>query len=40
MSTFKKALELAEQQDNNNLKTSIEERLQELNNFTPQDSGN
>ena len=33
-------LKLAEHQENNNLKTYVEERLQELNNFTPQDSEN
>ena len=39
-SDFQKALELAEQQENDNLKTFVEKRLQELNDFTLQDSGN
>ena len=37
---FQKALKLSERQGNNNLKAYIEERLQELNNSTPQDSEN
>ena len=34
------ALKVAGHQENNNLKTYVEKRLQELNNFTPQDSEN
>ena len=37
---FQKALELAEQQGNDNLKVFVEERLQKLNNLTSQDSEN
>ena len=39
-SDFQIALELAEHQENNNLKIYVEKRLQELNDFTPQDSEN
>ena len=39
-SDFQIALELAEHQENNTLKTYVEKRLQELNDFTPQDSEN
>ena len=37
-SDFQKALELAERQENNNLKAFVEERLQELKNLTPQET--
>jgi len=39
-SDFQIALELAEHQENNTLKIYVEKRLQELNDFTPQDSEN
>ena len=37
---FQTALELSERQENNNLKTCVEKQLQEINNFTFQDSAN